>query len=66
MRPQARTPRLIWSVLLSVALHVLAVIALNAVLVPASVANALEGHRSIHVFFPPTETNSEFLQANSF
>jgi hypothetical protein len=55
MRSQVRTSRLRWSILLSAALHVLAVIALNSVLVPADVANAPEEHRSIRVFFPPRE-----------
>jgi hypothetical protein len=64
MRSQVRTSRLRWSILLSVALHVLAVIALNSVLVPADVANAPEEHRSIRVFFPPAGTSSEFLQAD--
>jgi TonB family protein len=64
MRSQVRTPRLRWSILLSVALHALTVIALNSVLVPANVANAPEERQAIRVFFPPTETNSEFLQAD--
>jgi hypothetical protein len=64
MRSQVRSPRPRWSVLLSVMLYVLAVIALNAVLVPTNFANPPEERRSIRVFFSPTETSIEFLRAD--
>jgi hypothetical protein len=63
-RSQVRTPRLRWSILLSVALHGLAVIALNSVLGPPNVANAPAEPQAIRIFFPPTETSSELLQAD--
>jgi periplasmic protein TonB len=64
VRSQVRTFRLRWPVLRSVALHVLAVIALNSMLIPANVANTPEAQRAIRVFFPLTGTGSEVLQTD--
>jgi periplasmic protein TonB len=64
VRSQVGTSRLRWSIMLSAALHVLAVVALNFLLVPANVADGPEENQFIRVLFSPTDTSHESLQAD--